>query len=176
MDEGDAAAGWLSAALKTPVRLVRAPADYARRPNPKYADPEERVAFQDGWPLLVTNVASLDDLNARLAVPVGMERFRPNVVVTGMAAWAEERWAALTVHTAAGPVRLRAVRPCARCAVTTIDQETGEPTGPEPLATLARTRRADDGKVNFGMNCTPPADGTPVLHVGDPVTAEFRDG
>src|SRR5205085_622423 len=122
---------------------------------------------------LVTNEASLADLNAKLVAKdhpaLPMNRFRPNIVVAGAAAFAEDDWNELGFETqprnGAGVV-LRAVKPCGRCQVTTTDQATGEVRGPEPLATLATYRDSPFG-VRFGMNLVTVEEGT--IRVGDAV-------
>ena len=150
-DEGDAAAGRLSAFLAAPCRLVRFAPGFSRR---------EHAAFADDHPLLVVNAASLADLGRRAGRDFEAERFRPNIVVTGAPAWSEDGWTTL----ARKGLVLRAAKPCARCAITTVDPATGE-RGPEPLKTLASFRRGADGDVLFGVNCAPEAAGR--LRVGD---------
>jgi uncharacterized protein YcbX len=161
-DCGDAAATWMSQWLGRPVRVVCMPDDVERAVDPKYARPGDLVGFADGYPLLLASAASLDDLNARLSEPVAMDRFRPNVVVSGSDPWAEDGWRRIRV----GELVLRVVKPCVRCTVTTIDQRTAE-RGVEPLRTLA-TFRARDNEVLFGQNCIPESPGR--IAVGDTVT------
>lgn len=150
------------------VRCVAMP-EWVRRPvDPRYAREGELVSFADGFPLLVTNEASRRDLEARAGVPLAMARFRPNLVVDGVEPWAEDGWGALRVAGA----RLRVVKPCARCVVTTIDPETAE-AGKEPLRTLATFRRFGS-EVHFGQNVVPelrPGRATTV-RVGDPIVIE----
>jgi uncharacterized protein YcbX len=160
-DCGEPAATWMSEWLAKPVRVVCMPDDVERAVDPKYARQGDIVGFADGYPLLVATTASLGDLNARLAEPVGMHRFRPNVVVSGSEPWAEDGWRRIRI----GDLVLRVVKPCARCTVTTIDPRTAE-RGVEPLRTLA-TFRARDNDVLFGQNCIPESPGT--ISVGDPV-------
>ena len=154
-DAGDAAAGLLSEHLGQPVRLVRVPSDYPRRADPVIAGPGVPVSFSDGYPLLITNTASLDALNGWLADPLPMERFRPNLVIGGTVPWAEDRWRKLRING----IDIDLVSPCTRCAVTTVDQATGQREGPEPLRTLAMFRRGPDG-VEFGWNAVPRSSGT----------------
>jgi uncharacterized protein YcbX len=135
------------------------PDDVERAVSPDHSRPGDIVGFADGFPLLLATTASLEDLNARLTVPVPMNRFRPNVVVEGCSPWEEDGWTQVTV----GQVPFRVAKPCGRCVIITTDQRTGE-RGVEPLRTLA-TFRQKDGKVNFAQNCVPDADG--VLAVGD---------
>jgi uncharacterized protein YcbX len=159
--------GWLSEYLGDALRLVYMPPESRRFSNPHYAGPDRQVGFADGYALLAISQASLDDLNRRLAArghaPLPMNRFRPNIVVVGSAPYAEDGWRDIRV----GEARLRGVKPCGRCEVTTTDQSTGEVRGPEPLATLATYRDSAEFGVMFGMNCVTVAPGT--IAVGDPV-------
>lgn len=142
-DAGDAAAEWVSTFLETPCRLVYMAAPERARPAAFGS-----VSFADGFPLLVTNTASLTDLNERLDQPVPMERFRPNIVVESETPWAEDTWRILKI----GSVELELVKPCSRCIVTTIDQETGTiPVAREPLRTMTGFRHQPGG-VMFGQN------------------------
>jgi uncharacterized protein YcbX len=167
---GDEADVWLSAVLERKVRLYYLD-DPTRRPvNPEYANPDDRVSLADGYPLLLTNTASLAALNDWLAEespaewPLPMTRFRPNVVVDGAPAWAEDGWLGGRIRI--GAVTFRAPKPCDRCVITTTDQETGA-RGREPLRTLARHRHVEQGLL-FGVNLIP--DGTGEIRVGDEVT------
>jgi uncharacterized protein YcbX len=170
-DCGDAIAELLTRFLGDPVRLVRAGRDFKR------TVPEERTpaalrgknggppfTFGDAFPFLITTIASIGDLNTRLEVPIPMDRFRPNIVITGCAPYEEDTWARIRI----GNVELHAAGPCGRCAITTTDQHTGE-RAKEPLATLATYRRGPDGAVNFGQNFIHATErGT--IRVGDTVT------
>jgi hypothetical protein len=166
----DGASAWLSACLGRQVRLVHLDRPDLRRPiDPEYAGPGETVSLADGFPLLVTTTASLDALNALIAAgdhaqegPLPMNRFRPNAVVEGTAAWAEDGWRRVRI----GEVVFRVPKPCGRCVITTTDQVTGE-RGREPLRTLGRHRNID-AQLVFGQNLVPETPGT--LHVGDPFT------
>jgi len=170
-DCGPEPAAWLSSFLQTPVRLVRI-GQHFRRPvlyKSAFAPPslpantprvenrlvgDDLVTFADGYPFLVASESSLDQLNDRLisrgADPVPMDRFRPNLVLSGCEPFAEDTWPRLQI----GDIAFRAAGPCSRCAITTTDQLTGEREGPEPLRTLATFRRdpADPTDVNFGQN------------------------
>jgi uncharacterized protein len=164
---GGTADDWLSAVLDRKVRLVYLD-DPTRRPvNPAFARAGDRVSFADAYPLLLANAASLDAVNDWLVEggdePVPMTRFRPNVVVTGAPAWAEDDW--LGGRLRIGAVTFRAVKPCDRCAVTTIDQETAD-RGRQPLRILGRRRLSPIGPL-FGVNLIP--DGVGRIVVGDPV-------
>lgn len=160
---GAEADAWLSAFLEMPCRLVSMPDETRRTVSPDFAAGEGIVSFADGFPLLLIGEASLADLNSRLAAPVPMNRFRPNLVVTGAAPYAEDDWKQVRI----GEVLFHVVKPCDRCVMTTVDQATGEKHGPEPLQTLAGYRRVGSGKVLFGQNLIPAAPG--VVQVGDSV-------
>ncbi|WP_272255696.1 MOSC domain-containing protein [Streptomyces xanthophaeus] len=165
----DAAADWFSSYLGVPARLVHLDDPAVRRPvDPDYALPGETVSLADGYPLLITTLASLDALNALIAQgahpqegPVPMNRFRPSVVVSGAEAWAEDGWERLAI----GDAVFRGVRECGRCIVTTTDQGTAQ-RGKEPLATLALHRRIGRS-LAFGRQLVPVRLGT--VHVGDEV-------
>ncbi|MFF6783285.1 MOSC N-terminal beta barrel domain-containing protein [Streptomyces sp. NPDC012510] len=160
---------WFSAYLGVAARLVHLDDPATRRPiDPEYARPGETVSFADGFPLLLTTLTSLDALNSLVARgdhpeegPLPMSRFRPNVVVAGTDAWAEDDWRRVAI----GEVTFRVAKMCGRCVVTTTDQDTAE-RGREPLRTLARHRRFGD-KLVFGQNLVPETRGT--VRVGDPV-------
>ena len=136
-----------------------------RRVDPDWVPAYRRVSFSDGFPFLVTNQASLQELNSRLEHPVGMDRFRPNIVISGAGPWEEDGWSTLDFQN----VSLSLVKPCSRCILTTVDPRTGvrSPEG-QPLKTLATYRRTPDGVI-FGANGVHLSEGT--LAVGDPVTA-----
>ncbi len=150
---------WLSAFLQQPARLVFMDAR-ARRATPRGRVGDE-VSFADAAPLLAISLAALDALNARLDRPVAMANLRPNLVIAGCAAHAEDGWQRLRI----GAVEFEAGQRCGRCAFITVDPERGErdPKG-EPLATLARYRR-EGNSVLFGRYLLPRSEG--VLRVGD---------
>jgi len=152
LDAGDAAADWLSVAAGLPCRLMYQDDPASRPLDPKYARPGDAVNLADGFPVLLTSVESLADLNGRLAHAVEMLRFRANLVVEGAAPWAEDNWRRLRI----GAVVLRVAKPCDRCIMTTIDPATGERPDPEePLRTLKTFRRDAKGRVLFGQNLVP---------------------
>ncbi len=166
-DCGDAAAEWLTRLLGLPLRLARMGADFHRPVKPKRARPGDQVSFADGAPFLLTTEASLHDLNDRIVArggePVPMDRFRPNVVMTDCAPWAEDALGRFRL----GDVEFRNGWPCGRCIVTTTDQQTAA-RGKEPLATLATFRRDDEDPtdVNFGLNLVHETK-TGTVRVGD---------
>lgn len=146
-DAGDFAADWARRALDVPCRLVHMPDDVVRAVHPDYAlSRYDRVGFADAFPLLVISQAALDLLNAKLEQPIGIERFRPNIVIAGTAPHAEDDWQGFRV----GDIEIALVKPCARCVVTTVDPATAVP-GREPLRTLATYRRSGT-HVLFGQN------------------------
>jgi hypothetical protein len=161
IDEGREAASWFSDFLGCSARLVRMADDDVRPLASSSAQPGDRVSFADAFPFLLISEASLQGLNHRLSVPVEMDRFRPNIVIEGCQEHAEDTWSRVRI----GEVVFRIAKPCARCVVTTVDQETGE-RGLEPLRTLS-TYRTDDGRVLFGQNLV--HEGCGVVRAGDPV-------
>ena len=162
---GNAADSWFSGYLGRPVRLVYLDDPTRREVDQDYAARGDVVSFADGYPLLLTNSGSLDELGRWLtedggqAVP--MNRFRPSVVVAGVGPWAEDGWRRIRI----GEVPFRVAKPCGRCVVTTIDQATAE-VGRQPLKMLGRRRRFGQELV-FGQNLIPDATG--VIRVGDPI-------
>ncbi len=163
----DAAHAWLSAFLGKAVRLVHMDADCRRALKAKYegrygTDADE-VSFADGFPILLISQAALDLLNSKLAQPVPILRFRPNLVVAGTAPHAEDGWKRIRI----GAVEFEVAKSCVRCVFTTVDFTRGarDPSG-EPLRTLISYRRSDEG-VTFGQNLIPR--GTGVLRAGDRV-------
>jgi len=163
---GPEADAWFSAYLGRPVTLVYLDDPATRRPvDQEFGRDGDTVSFADGYPLLLTATGSLEALGGWLAAdgdePVPMTRFRPNVVVAGTDPWAEDRWLRVRI----GEVTFRVVKPCGRCVVTTIDQQTGV-RGRQPLKMLGRHRRFGQELV-FGQNLIP--DCTGVIRTGDPL-------
>lgn len=156
---------WFSRVVGQEVVLAHFPDAVERQVDLDYAPDGGKTGFADGFPFLIAGQASLDDLNARLATPLPMNRFRPNLVVDGSAPFAEDEWGSIRI----GGIPMRVVKPCARCVVTTTEQTTGKRDGDEPLRTLATFRR-QDGKVMFGQNVVHY--GTGMLRVGDGVVSE----
>jgi uncharacterized protein YcbX len=159
--------GWITHFLGAPCRLVHMDDDCVRPLKAKYdgmygIDSDE-VSFADGFPLLLISQAALDALNARLAAPVPIQRFRPNLVVAGTAPHAEDGWKRIRV----GTIEFEVAKPCVRCAFTTVDFERGafDPSG-EPLRTLITYRRIGT-QVMFGQNLIPRGAG--AIRIGDVV-------
>ncbi len=157
------ASDWISRFLRQPARLVFMDGACRRNIDPHYGREDDLVSFADGYPLLLISQGALDQLNQRLSTPVPIQRFRPNIVVDGVAAHAEDGWHRIRV----GDIEFDLVKPCTRCVLTTVDYTRGEfDAHGEPLRTLMTYRRNGDG-VTFGQNLIPRRAGT--IRVGDPV-------
>jgi uncharacterized protein len=153
---------WFSDMLGKNCRLMLMPESSKRPVDKNYAVNNENVSFADGYPYLVISQASLDDLNRKLAKPVTMDRFRPSLVVSGTEPFGEDGWNEFAI----GDARFKVVKPCARCVLTTVNQQTAI-AGKEPLRTLAKYRTIDN-KVLFGQNCV--ATQTGMLQVNEQIT------
>lgn len=152
---------WFSGLLKTRCRLVYMSEDERRIVEKKFIAEEKTVSFADAYPFLIIGQSSLDDLNSRLEIKLPMNRFRTNFVFAGGYPYEEDAWKDFNI----GDVRFKAVKPCARCVITTTNQETAERKD-EPLKTLSTYRKIGN-KVMFGMNLIAYADGT--VSVGDKI-------
>lgn len=153
---------WLSGFFKRDVQLRWVGPELTRRVKKHDTVP---LSFADGYPYLLTNEASLRDLQQRCSASVRMEQFRPNLVVTGAKAWDEDTWKIIRI----GEVTFDVAKPCSRCIFTTVSPERGQkhPSG-EPLSTLQGFRTAlDNGDVDFGQNLIARNSG--VVRVGDSV-------
>ncbi len=155
--------------MATNCRLVRLNENTKRKVNPFYAVRkfQDVVSFADGYPILLIGEGSLDDLNSKLEKPIPMNRFRPNLVVKGSEAFAEDTWKKIRI----GETIFHLVKPCARCVMTTIDQKTGISDGKEPLKTLATYRlvkKSGKSKINFGQNLIADSFGG-IVKVGDKI-------
>lgn len=144
---------WIQKKLQIPCQLVYMSESVSRPIEEKYAVSGETVSFADAMPYLLISQASLDFLNTKLKDPVTMDRFRPNLVVSGTEPFEEDQWDIIQV----GTVRFKIVKPCARCIMTTVAQDTGK-TGKEPLKTLSEFRKVGN-KIYFGQNMIPLNDG-----------------
>lgn len=131
---------WFSEVLQTKCRLVYMSDETRRKVNPLFNQDDDIVSFADGYPFLLIGENSLANLNSRLKNEVPMNQFRPNFVVQDSAAFAEDGWKKLSI----GKTIFRVAKPCARCVMTTVDQQRGFFTGKEPLKTLANFRLAKD--------------------------------
>lgn len=160
-DCGDAAAQWLSTYLGVECRLVAMPAATQRLVDPQYAHQQQHVGFADGFPSLIISQASLDDFNQKLASPISMARFRPNIVIGGCAPYAEDEWQSIKI----GDLTLSLVKPCSRCIMPAIDPSDGS----KQMAVIEALNqyRRRDRKTYFGQNAL--HDGVGAIRVGDPV-------
>jgi uncharacterized protein YcbX len=149
VEQGAEAHEWVSRFLGRQVRLVRVAPDMQRSANREFSGSTPApLAFPDGYPMLVCSEASLADLNERLREQLPMQRFRPNIVLKGLPAWAEDHIDTLSI----GPVTLRLVKPCTRCAIPSLDHRTGEAaTDPLPVLRKFRFNKALRG-ITFGEN------------------------
>jgi len=137
---------WFSTAINKKCSLVYMPDDEKRIVEKKYINDEHIVGFADAYPFLIIGQSSLDDLNTRLDKPIPMNRFRTNFVFTGGKPYEEDNWKDFKI----GELSFKAVKPCARCVITTTNQDTAERSN-EPLKTLSEYRKINN-KVMFGMN------------------------
>jgi uncharacterized protein YcbX len=157
---------WFSDALQLRCKLVYFPEENARLVDPAYRVNNEHVSLADGYPFLIIGQSSLDYLNAKLAEPIPMNRFRPNFVFTGGEPNEEDAWRNFTI----GNNRFIGVKPCARCAIPTINQDTAQK-GIEPTRTLA-TYRKKENKILFGQNLL--ATDHQQVKEGDLITIQTR--
>ena len=184
-DMGDIAAQWFSDFLSEPgkpqaLRLVRFDPEHKRLSNMRWTkDVEALNQFSDGFPLLVISENSLDELNAKLVAAggaaVGIERFRPNIVLAGIDAQDEDRIETMHIATAEGGARIEPSKPCPRCPIPDIDPATAVST--PDVGDMLRTYRANarlDGAITFGTNCIVVQGIDHLLKVGQPVSANYR--
>ncbi|HEY9136004.1 MAG TPA: MOSC N-terminal beta barrel domain-containing protein [Pseudomonadales bacterium] len=165
LDCGQPATDWFTAYLETPASLVYMPDSMYRLVNQRFAKDKQSVNFADGFPLMMIGQGSLDDLNARLSEAVTMQRFRPNMVIAGAAAFAEDTWSRIKVQAENTDIEFKVAKPCSRCAIPGINPDTGE-YGSEVLQVLGSYRK-QQGKIYFGQNLLGPDSG--IIKVGDPV-------
>jgi len=169
--------GTLSQWLGKEMKLAFFDDQSTRLANVEWTGNKTPVTFADGYQILVATTASLEALNADMMANgednIGMERFRPNIVLETDEAWAEDRWAAIDING----IRFDLVKPCARCIMTTQDQKTGSRDVPSPMKAMGRIRMSADRRVPgvlFGWNLTPRSRGT--ISLGDVATVvEWRD-
>lgn len=166
IDQGEHAARWVSSVLDVPARLIRASEDMRRSRTARFTS---STYFADAYPLLVAARSSLDTLNTRIAgrgsEPVPMDRFRPNIVITG---WAEQHTEDRVDGLGIGTAELGFQQQCVRCTIPLVEQRTGRRAGPEPIRTLADYRKAPDGGVTFAAYYTVLGGGQ--VSIGDNVT------
>lgn len=179
IDQGDEVANWFKNALKIDIscRLVQQCDDHIRIINPKYSTQENQpVSFADGFPYLLTNTASLQELNQRLEhkylsskFNVPMDRFRPNIVIETKYPFIEDTWQTISMED----IKFAVVKPCSRCIITTTNQKTGERNfQKEPFLTLSNFRNRSEG-IMFGQNLIAINDGT--MDIGHRLTVERND-
>jgi uncharacterized protein YcbX len=179
-DMGDLAAQWFSDFLGRKLRLVRFDPEQRRLSSRRWSgDIEAENAFSDGYPILVTSTASLDEVNRRLVASghaaVTMARFRPNLVLSGLDAHGEDHIDEIALDAADGPVRLKLVKPCTRCSIPDIDPLTALPG--HAVGDVLAAYRADprvDGAITFGMNAVIKEGIERVLRVGMTGAATYR--
>jgi uncharacterized protein YcbX len=152
---------WFSTHLGFPCKLVAFPEQNQRPVDVRYRIGDDHVSLADAYPLMMIGQSTLDDLNKRMEIPLPMNRFRPSVVFTGGKPFEEDHWDKFTMNN----LRFAGVKLCKRCVLITIDQATGIK-GMEPLATLSRYRKKDNG-VYFGQNVIPIESGQ--LSIGDEI-------
>jgi len=179
-DMGDTAAQWFTDFLGTRLRLVRFDPEQRRLSSLKWTGGVEAAnQFSDGYPVFMTGAASLDLLNEKLVAagraPVEMERFRPNIVLSGLQAHDEDRLDVMTIATEGGEVRLKPVKPCARCPIPNVDPATAQ-LDPIVTDTLQGYRRNEllGGAISFGMNLIVEQGEELTLKVGDEVKADWK--
>ena len=179
-DMGAVAAQWFTDFLGRKLRLVRFDPDHRRLSSLQWTGGVEAPnQFADGYPLLLASTASLDLLNAKLAAAghaaVGIERFRPNIVLAGLEAHDEDRLELVRIATDEGEVQLRPVKPCSRCTIPNVDPATAH-TDPAVADALQAYRRDPvlDGAVSFAMNAIIVEGVDRTLRIGQPVAAAIR--
>lgn len=153
------ASEWFSLQLDEQVKLVYMPDDSKRLIDPKYASNSEFVNFADGYPLLLANSASLDDLNERLERTISIDRFRPNIVVSGSLPFEEDEWNNVSI----GDSAIEVVKKCARCVMVNIDPNTSKKA--KDVLQVLSTYRNKNNKVYFGVNALILKTG--IIKVGD---------
>ncbi len=161
---GSAINEWFSKIIGIPCKLAHQTKESVRMTSSKYSDPRQ-VSFADGYPYLMTSQESLDFLNQKLETPVGMDRFRPNLVIEGGSPHIEDQFHFFKI----GEVLLKGVKPCGRCKIVTINQTSLE-IGSEPLKTLS-TYRKSGNKVLFGQNLVLEKSDNYIINIGDKVEA-----
>ncbi len=172
VDAGNEAAEWLTQCLERECRLVRFDPAHRRLSSMDWTGGREAEnRFSDGYPLLIIGRASLEDLNSRLSRALPMNRFRPNIVIEGLAAFDEDRIDELI----GDGVRLKIVKPCTRCKITTTEQSTGECEGDEPLRTLKSFRFDRNLKgVLFGQNAIIVQGDSATLHADQQLDVQWK--
>lgn len=174
IDRGDEIAAWfhrfLNLAEDKVCRLVQQSSEHIRPIPRKYPGEEDvPLGFADNYPIMLTNTASLEELNQRIVEihlsqkqAVSMNCFRPNIVINSSEPFIEDRWSLIQI----GEIRFQVVKPCSRCIITTIDPEQGRKNqAKEPLNTLGTFRQLSEQGVMFGVNMIPQNEGK--IELGD---------
>ena len=161
-DCGDHAADWLSNFLGKKCRIIYMPSTYQRLVDINYANNSEQVGFADGFPLLIATQSSLDDFNTHIDFNIEMNRFRPNIVISGNHAWAEDNWRTIEING----IQLKLPKPCSRCIMPSVNPNTAERQMEINSALLAH-RRGEDKRTYFGQNAVYNKLGS--INVGDSV-------
>lgn len=162
VDQGQEAAEFFSAICGQSVRLVYQSEECVRHIDPNYDDGQREVSLADGFPLLLINQASLDKISEDFGSPLVIERFRPNIVVSGIEPFAEDNWHEITI----GDQVFEVAKPCSRCVIPTIDPDTGIK-DPAVWQTLKQHCAGEDGKIYFGQNLIPK--NKAAINVGDSI-------
>lgn len=162
LDCGDNVAQWLSDFLAKDCRLIYMPDNFNRAVDADFATNKEQVGFADGFPLLISSQASLEDFNNKLGYDVGMNRFRPNIVISGNEAYEEDEWQIIRI----GGIELSLVKPCSRCIMPSVNPQTGAKEMAVNEALQAHRRRGRD--TFFGQNAL--YDQLGLISVGDEVS------
>lgn len=139
----------LSEFLGEPVKLAGMTEETSRRTSGNWADND--VSLSDGYPVLVTNTASLQALSALAGTELSMRQFRPNIVIKDNVPWSEDSWKLIRI----GDVEIELVKPCTRCQITTLNPVTGEADFPEVMQAMIAHRRSNDPRIKgvlFGWN------------------------
>lgn len=144
--ESDTVNTWFSQQLMQPCKLVKLAKDQQRKVDSNYAKNNENVGFADGFPLLVLSYESINLLNSKLSESININRFRPNIIINGLAAHEEDNIKAIQI----GNITIQLAKPCSRCVIPSIDQTTGEK-NKGVLPALVKYRKKDN-QVFFGMN------------------------
>ena len=168
VDCGELASKWFTDYLKTPVRLVYMPDEFQRLVDPSFAKNRQTLGFADGFPLMMVGQGSLDDLNSRLPSKqgtLGINRFRPNLLLGGSEPFAEDTWSGIKISGNEKTLGFDIVKPCSRCLIPGINPESGQ-YEPEVLKVLA-SYRTKQGAIYFGQNLLGPDNG--IIRVGDRV-------
>jgi uncharacterized protein YcbX len=158
---------WFSGMLSFKCRLVYMPDTSKRRVNEKYSLNGDITSFSDSHPVLMIGQSSLDDLNSRLSEPLPINRFRPNIVFTGGEPFEEDVMEHFTINN----INFQGVKLCARCVITTINQDTAI-AAKEPLKTLS-SYRMKDNNIYFGQNLL--YEGTGIIHIGDTIEIKTKN-